>query len=125
MKGQREKAQRHRGTKAQRHKAKRLPLLLLGNESFDYFIAFGRPLDLCASVPLSLCPYLNYLRPMQDQLQDELSESSEELYQRLHIVVDKGQDPIRIDKFLVARIQHASRTKVQKAIDAGMVTING
>ncbi|HSB92162.1 MAG TPA: RluA family pseudouridine synthase [Flavitalea sp.] len=62
---------------------------------------------------------------MQDQLQDDIHESSDVLYERLHIVVDKGQDPIRIDKFLVARIEGASRTKVQKAIDAGMVTING
>jgi len=62
---------------------------------------------------------------MQDQLQEEINESSDVLYQRLHIVVDKGQEPMRIDKFLVARMEGASRTKVQKAIDAGMVTING
>jgi len=62
---------------------------------------------------------------MQDQLQEEINESSDVLYQKLHIVVDKGQEPIRIDKFLVARMEGASRTRVQKAIDAGMVTING
>ena len=62
---------------------------------------------------------------MQDQVQDDQNDSSEVLYERLHIVVDKGQEPMRIDKFLVARMEGASRTKVQKAIEAGMVTING
>src|SRR6476620_7436906 len=62
---------------------------------------------------------------MQDQVQDEQNDSSEVLYERLHIVVDKGQEPMRIDKFVVARMEGASRTKVQKAIEAGMVTING
>ena len=59
----------------------------------------------------------------------ELDESpspdgSEELYERLSIKVDKGQEPLRIDKFLVARIEHASRKKIQKALEAGMVLVN-
>ena len=44
----------------------------------------------------------------------ELDESpspdgSEELYERLNLKVDKGQEPLRIDKFLVARMENASR----------------
>ena len=38
--------------------------------------------------------------------------------------VDKGQEPMRIDKFLVQRIENASRNKIQKAIEAGMVLVN-
>ena len=66
----------------------------------------------------------------QEQDRDrELDESpspdgSEELYERLSIKVDKGQEPLRIDKFLVARIEHASRNKIQKALEAGMVLVN-
>src|SRR5687767_2517093 len=56
---------------------------------------------------------------------DESSEISEVLYERMNLVVDKGQEPIRIDKFLVARIEHASRNKVQQAIESGRVLING
>ena len=52
------------------------------------------------------------------------AEGSEELYERLHIKVDKGQEPLRIDKFLVQRIENATRNKVQKALEAGMVLVN-
>lgn len=56
---------------------------------------------------------------------DDSTDVSEELYERMNIVVDKGQEPMRIDKFLVARIEHASRNKVQHAIESGRVLING
>lgn len=56
---------------------------------------------------------------------DESGEISEELYERMNLIVDKGQEPMRIDKFLVARIEHASRNKVQQAIESGRVLING
>ena len=56
---------------------------------------------------------------------EEFAEVSEELYERMNLVVDKGQEPMRIDKFLVARIEHASRNKVQQAIESGRVLING
>ena len=52
---------------------------------------------------------------------NETTEVSEELYERMSIKVDKGQESVRIDKFLVQRIENASRNKVQKAIDAGRV----
>lgn len=55
---------------------------------------------------------------------NEPIESSEALYERLSIHVDKGQEPLRIDKFIVQRIENASRNKVQKAIDAGRVLVN-
>jgi 23S rRNA pseudouridine1911/1915/1917 synthase len=56
---------------------------------------------------------------------DELSEASEELYEQLSLKVDNGQEALRIDKFLVARIEHATRNKVQQAISAGRVLVNG
>ena len=62
--------------------------------------------------------------PVGDEL-DDLTEVSEELYEQLTLRVDPGQETLRIDKFLVARIEYATRNRVQKAIDAGRVLVNG
>src|SRR5690606_20423570 len=40
------------------------------------------------------------------------------------IVVDNGQSLLRIDKFLMHRIENASRNRIQNAIDAGSVLVN-
>ena len=62
---------------------------------------------------------------LDKELEEGLSgDGSEELYERLHLKVDKGQEPLRIDKFLVQRIENASRNKIQKALEAGMVLVN-
>jgi 23S rRNA pseudouridine1911/1915/1917 synthase len=55
---------------------------------------------------------------------DEPAEASEELYERLNMIVNRGQQPLRIDKFLVQRIEGATRNKVQQAIEAGRVLVN-
>lgn len=60
--------------------------------------------------------------------QEELdipSESSDDLYERFSLIVDKGQEPLRIDKFLSNRIEGASRNKLQQAMELGMVQVNG
>lgn len=54
----------------------------------------------------------------------DIAEEVEELFERMTIVVDKGQEPVRVDKFLVARTEHATRNKVQKAIENGRVLVN-
>jgi 23S rRNA pseudouridine1911/1915/1917 synthase len=56
--------------------------------------------------------------------EDDSSEFSEILYERMNLVVSGGQEPIRLDKFLTARIENISRNKVQQAIDGGMVLVN-
>jgi 23S rRNA pseudouridine1911/1915/1917 synthase len=55
--------------------------------------------------------------------EEELSES-EELYEKLSIVIDKGQEPLRIDKFLMNRIEGATRNKIQQAIENELVLVN-
>lgn len=55
----------------------------------------------------------------------EAAESSEELYQRFAYNIDKGQEPLRIDKYLMARIEGATRNKLQRSINGGMVLVNG
>jgi 23S rRNA pseudouridine1911/1915/1917 synthase len=57
------------------------------------------------------------------EIEDDQSES-EELYERFMIVIDKGQEPLRIDKFLMARIEGATRNKIQQGIDNEMVLVN-
>jgi len=55
----------------------------------------------------------------------DVIDGNDELYERFSITIDKGQEPLRIDKFLVNRIEGATRNKIQKAIDLGMVLANG
>jgi 23S rRNA pseudouridine1911/1915/1917 synthase len=55
----------------------------------------------------------------------ESGDGTEELYERLSLTVDRGQEPLRIDRFLQNRIENASRNKIQQAIDQGLVTVNG
>jgi 23S rRNA pseudouridine1911/1915/1917 synthase len=55
---------------------------------------------------------------------EDAEEFSEVLYERMNLIVDKGQEPVRLDKFLTARIENISRNKVQQAIDGGRVLVN-
>lgn len=48
----------------------------------------------------------------------------EDWYERTSITVDGKQEPLRIDKFLVIRIEHATRNKIQQAAEAGMIQVN-
>jgi 23S rRNA pseudouridine1911/1915/1917 synthase len=55
---------------------------------------------------------------------EEPADGSEELYQRFVFNADKGQEPFRIDKFLMNRIEGATRNKLQRAINTGMILVN-
>ncbi len=57
--------------------------------------------------------------------EQELVENSDELYERFNFTIDKGQEPLRVDKFLMIRIEGATRNKLQKAINNDMVLVNG
>lgn len=48
-----------------------------------------------------------------------------ELYEHHRIVADKRQGLLRIDKFLMSRIENASRNKIQQAAKAGNILVNG
>jgi len=57
--------------------------------------------------------------------ENELPEQEEQdLYEHLRILVDKGQTLLRIDKFLMHRIENASRNRIQNAIEQGNVLVN-
>lgn len=53
-----------------------------------------------------------------------VEEESSDLYEHYHIVVDRGQSPLRVDKFLYNRIVNVSRNKVQQAAKAGNILVN-
>jgi len=47
-----------------------------------------------------------------------------ELYEHHRIVVDKGQSLLRVDKFLINRLENTSRNRIQNAALAGNILIN-
>lgn len=53
------------------------------------------------------------------------TDQEDELYEHYRFTADKGQDPLRIDKYLVNFVQNATRNKVQNAIRSGSVLVNG
>ena len=58
---------------------------------------------------------------------DDSPESDEEqgMFEHYGLTVDRGQSLLRIDKYLTAHIEGASRHRIQLAIDAGYVRVNG
>jgi 23S rRNA pseudouridine1911/1915/1917 synthase len=59
---------------------------------------------------------------MENNISDQ--EEEQDLFEHFNIVVDKGQSLLRIDKFLMSRVENASRNRIQNAIDAGNVLVN-
>ncbi|MBP3535849.1 MAG: RluA family pseudouridine synthase [Muribaculaceae bacterium] len=68
-----------------------------------------------------------------DDAEDELTDESgvidsadgRELYEHFRFTADKGQELLRVDKFLVLRMQHASRSRIQQAAEADCILVNG
>lgn len=54
----------------------------------------------------------------------EQEDGEQDLFEHFNIVVDKGQSLLRVDKFLMNRLENASRNRIQNAIDAGNVLVN-
>ncbi len=61
---------------------------------------------------------------MADEELDEL-EQGQELYEHHRITVDRGQEMLRIDKYLQGHLSNVSRTKIQAAVKADCITVNG
>ena len=59
----------------------------------------------------------------EEIISEEISDS-DELFEKHVIIIDKGQEAIRIDKFLMQRIEGATRNKIQQAIENEMVLVN-
>ena len=52
-------------------------------------------------------------------------ELEDELYEHHRFEVAKGQQALRVDKFLMNLIENVTRSKIQKAADAGNILVNG
>ncbi|HWF44212.1 MAG TPA: RluA family pseudouridine synthase [Candidatus Kapabacteria bacterium] len=68
--------------------------------------------------------------PSPDELSDdselaELTEADQPNQRIIEIAIPKGERPERADQYLARSIAHSSRTKVQEAIVAGAVQVNG
>ncbi|MBO6211738.1 23S rRNA pseudouridine1911/1915/1917 synthase [Algoriella xinjiangensis] len=62
---------------------------------------------------------------MTEDLEDFLQEEDDnKLYEHFSITVDKGQSLLRIDKFLMVRIENATRNKIQQAAENGNILVN-
>ena len=48
-----------------------------------------------------------------------------EFFEHFRFVADKGQQMIRIDKFLTDRMEKTSRNRIQQAAEANCVLVNG
>jgi 23S rRNA pseudouridine1911/1915/1917 synthase len=52
-------------------------------------------------------------------------EESQELYEHYRFVADKGQRPLRVDKYLMNLMENTTRNKIQNAAKAGNILVNG
>ncbi len=51
-------------------------------------------------------------------------EQDEELFEHYRFEAGKGQAPLRVDKFLMNLVENATRSKIQKAAEAGNIYVN-
>ena len=63
----------------------------------------------------------------EENISEEQEEQNdrEELYEHHKIVADKGQEVLRIDKFLLDRLPNTSRNKIQTAAKNGTILVGG
>ena len=52
-------------------------------------------------------------------------QEDNETFEHYKFVANKGQSPLRVDKFLMNFIEYATRTKIQKAAREGNIKVNG
>lgn len=58
------------------------------------------------------------------ELEDGDVEEPKELWEHYAITVDRGQNPLRIDRFLVDKMPKVSRNRIQLAAEAGALFVN-
>ncbi|MDO5017473.1 MAG: RluA family pseudouridine synthase [Porphyromonas sp.] len=66
-------------------------------------------------------PDLDYLEEDPDLQDGDEEGTNSELFEHFSCTVDKGQTPVRIDRFLVDRMPKVSRNRIQKAAEAGAI----
>jgi 23S rRNA pseudouridine1911/1915/1917 synthase len=61
----------------------------------------------------------------EDAVEGSEASEEQELYEHHRIVCDKGQGPLRLDKFLFERLPNISRNRIATAARGGHVRVNG
>jgi 23S rRNA pseudouridine1911/1915/1917 synthase len=56
---------------------------------------------------------------------DSEEGDQEELFEHFKIIADKGQELLRVDKFLQNRLEKTSRSRIQSSAEAGNIQVNG
>jgi 23S rRNA pseudouridine1911/1915/1917 synthase len=54
-----------------------------------------------------------------------IEQDEQELYEHHRIEIPKGQAMLRVDKYLMNHLENSTRSKIQTAIEAGCVVVNG
>lgn len=62
---------------------------------------------------------------MEDELTEDTSEGDSTLYEHFRVVADRGQQLMRIDKFLLDHLPDTSRNRLQQASRSGFLHVNG
>lgn len=61
---------------------------------------------------------------MEENISYAPEEENDDLYEHYSFTVDKGQSPLRIDKYLMNFIENATRNKIQEGAKNGSVFVN-
>ena len=56
---------------------------------------------------------------------DEEDEEVDQLYEHYAIRADQGQEPLRVDRFLLNMMPKISRSRIQRAASSGFIFVNG
>lgn len=61
---------------------------------------------------------------MEEEFNDIDESGNDEWVEQKNIVIDPGQAPVRIDKFLFEKLEKTSRNRIQNAIETGNILVN-
>ncbi len=73
----------------------------------------------------SLCEKQEIEELLDDEVIGSAASLCEELYEHRRVVADQGQNPVRVDKFLMDHLRDTTRNRIQKAAEAGFIQANG
>ncbi len=76
--------------------------------------------------PAYLCAMITDI-DLEEDWEDPELEVQEDAppVERMRIKADRGQELLRIDKFLMNRVEGATRNKIQQALETGFIKVNG
>ena len=63
--------------------------------------------------------------PTEPEPVDEEDEEVDQLYEHYAITANQGQEPLRVDRFLVNMMPKISRSRIQRAASSGFIFVNG